>query len=239
MNGGILYADHVRINDTITIRIPTVGEVWEREDEFFSAVTSIISTPYDMMVQLDDMKIDFTKIDEFELFCMMFSGLKDSGGDMLFGDLDLSAFHVGINKKTEEMVLVDQERGIVIDKAIQSEISNVVRRILQIKKETKKPGNDEGRKYMIRIARMKQRKREREMKDKDTTQLEDMIISLVNNHEFPYDYEGAKKLTIHQMYLSLNQVAHKINYDHIMHGYYAGTVKMEDLRQSDRTWIKM
>ena len=235
---GILYADRIKINDAISIYTPTVGEVWEREDDFFSAVTAVISTPYDMMVQLDDMKVDFTKIDEFELFCMMFSSLKESGGDMLFGDLDLSAFHVGFNRQTDEMVLIDQERNIVIDKAIHSEISAAVRRMLQIKKNTKKPGNEEGRIYMIRIARMNQRKQARLLKDKDTTQLEDMIISLVNNRECPYDYESIKSLTMQQLYYSLNQVAHKINYDNLMHGYYAGTIKLEDLKQSDRTWMK-
>ena len=146
---GILFDDKIKVNDAISIHIPSVLDVWKREDDFFSAVTSIISTPYDMMVQLDDMNIDFTKIDEFELFCMLFGGLKESGGDMLFGDLDLSAFRVALNKNTNEMVLWDQDHDIVIDKALHSEISGIVRKIVQIPKEVKKPGNEEGKKYMI------------------------------------------------------------------------------------------
>ena len=235
---GILFDNKIKVNDAISIHIPSVLDVWKREDDFFSAVTSIISTPYDMMVQLDDMNIDFTKIDEFELFCMLFGGLKESGGDMLFGDLDLSAFRVAFNKNTNEMVLWDQDRDIVIDKALHSEISGIVRKIVQIPKEVKKPGNEEGKKYMIRIARMNQKRQARLLKNKDTTQLEDIIISLVNTQEFPYDFESVKGITIYQLYLSLNQVAHRINYGNVMHGYYAGTVKMEDIKQSDRTWVK-
>jgi hypothetical protein len=234
----LLYAHSVPINDAITVVIPSVGEVLDAEDDYFSAVTSIISTPYDMMVQLDDAGIDFTKISTFELFCMLFTGLQNMDTSLVFGDLDLTKFEPAINNSTKELVLLDSENNIVIDRAIHEDISNTIKRILQIKKPVKKPGNEEGRKYMIRIARMNMRKQARLMRNKDTSQLEDIIISLVNNREFPYNYETVRDITIHQLYQSLNQVAHKTNYDNTMHGYYGGTIKLEDLKIEDRTWIK-
>lgn len=233
-----MYAHSVPINDAITVVIPSVGEVWDAEDDYFSAVTSIISTPYDMMVQLDDAGIDFTKISTFELFCMLFTGLQNMDTSLVFGDLDLTKFEPAINNNTKELVLLDSGNNIVIDRAIHEDISNTIKRILQIKKPVKKPGNEEGRKYMIRIARMNMKKQARLMRNKDTSQLEDLIISLVNNREFPYNYETVRDITIHQLYQSLNQVAHKTNYDNTMHGYYGGTIKLEDLKIEDRTWIK-
>ena len=239
MTKRILYADSIKINDAISVRIPTVGEVWDCEDDYFSAITSIISTPYDMMVQLDEAGIDFTTINTFELFCMLFDNLRQTDTKLIFGDLDLSKFVPAINKKSEELILYDQEHNIVIDRAIHEEISGCIKRILQIKKTVKKPGNEEGKKYMIRIAKMNLRKQKRLSEGKDTSQLEDLIISLVNTHEFPYDYESVRNISIHQLYQSLNQIAHKIKYDNTMHGYYAGTIKPEDLKPDDRTWLKV
>lgn len=235
---GILYQDSVYINDAISIRVPSVGEVCDDEDNFFMAVTSVISTPYDMMVQLDDMGIDFTQIDNFGLFCMMVNTLKDGSGKLLFGDFDFSRFERALNKKSNEIVLMDDVNGLVIDRAVHEQMAAAIRRILQIKKNVKKPGNEEGKKYMIKIARMNQKKARRLAKGKETTQLEDIIISLVNNREFPYDYRTVRDISITQLYLSMNQVAHKINYDNIMRGYYAGTIKLEDIRQEERTWIR-
>ena len=234
----LLYADSVKINDAISVRIPTVGEVWDDEEDYFAAVSSIISTPYDMMVQLDEAGIDFTTINSFDLFRLLFSNLQDMNTTLVFGDLDLSKFEPAINEKTKEIVLLNSQDNIVIDRAVHEEISSCIRRILQIKKVVMKPGNEEGRKYMIRIAKMNQRRQRRLAEKKDTSQLEDLIISMVNTSEFPYTYESVREISIHQLYLSMNQVAHKINFDNNMHGYYAGTVKIEDLKPEDRTWLK-
>jgi hypothetical protein len=235
---GVLFSDSVRINDAISVRIPLVGDVWENEDDYFAAVSSIISTPYDMMVQLDDNGIDFSKLDKFELFCMLFGGLQKMDTKLIFGELDLTKFSLAKNTKSNELVLYDSGHGIAIDKAVHEQVSSTLRRILQIKQNDKKPGNEEGRKYMIRVARMKLKRQMRLAKSKESTQLEDIIVSLVNTGEFPYDYETVKKISIYQLYLSLNQIQHKIQFDNTMGGVYAGTVKFEDLISENRTWIK-
>ena len=234
----LLYADHIRITDAISIGIPTVGEVWDCEDDYYAASSMIISTPYDMMVQLDDAGIDFTTISTFELFCMQFANLQKMDTSLIFGDLDLSLFEPAINQNTNELVLLNSANNYVIDRVIHEEISKAVKRILQIQKPVKKPGNEEAKSYLIRIARMRQRKAKRLAESKETSQLEDLIISLVNTPEFPYTYETIRDISIYQLYASMNQIAHKIRYDHTMNGYYAGTVKIEDLSMDERTWLK-
>lgn len=238
MTQSILYARDIRINEAISIKVPMVGEVLDHEDDYYAGVSMIISTPYDMMVQLDDAGIDFTTINTFELFCMQFGNLQKLDTSLIFGDTDLSMFVPAINKSTNEIVLLNENDHTVIDRAIHEEMSRAIKRILQIQKAPKKPGNEEGKKYMIRIARMNQRKQKRLLDSKDTSQLEDLIISLVNTAEFPYDYNTVRGISIYQLYASMNQIAHKIRYDNTMHGYYAGTVKIEDLNMKERTWLK-
>lgn len=232
----LLYADGYDINDKIRLKIPTVGYVLDNEDSYYGAVTCIVATPYDMMVQLDDMGIDFSKIEEFELFAMMFGQLKQSDTSQIFDGLDLSKFQVAVNKQNGLLVLRDDENDITIDRFIHARIAVFLRTILSLEKNAKKPGNEEAKRYMLERARKKIQQAKRRHKEKTST-LEKHIVALVNTEMFKYNYETVRDLTIYQFYESLAQVTHKIKYDNTMIGYYAGTIKSEDLSKKDRSWI--
>lgn len=47
----LLYKREYPINEFISVQIPTVGEILECEDEYYSLVSMITSMPIDMMVQ--------------------------------------------------------------------------------------------------------------------------------------------------------------------------------------------
>ena len=66
----LLNATSVDIVPNLSIRIPTVGEILEDEEHYYSLVSSLTATPFQYMVQLDDMGIDFTQITDWEL-CMI------------------------------------------------------------------------------------------------------------------------------------------------------------------------
>lgn len=231
----LLYADRYNINDKIYIRIPTVGEVLENEEQYLEIVYSIIATPYDLMVQLDDIGVDFTKINAFELFCLLFGHLRETDTSLVFGDLDLKNFRTVVNNQNGDVVLRDEENDITIDRAIHQQICACLRKLLNIPKTEKSPGNEEGRVYMLEKARKKLKRKRR--KSQPESQLEDLIIALVNTAEFPYDYESVKDISIYQFYASLKQVTHKVKFDKTMIGVYAGTVQFDKLDMDERSWI--
>lgn len=234
MSSGYLYARSYPINDHISITIPTVGQVWDRESEYYGLVTAVIATPSDFMVQLDDIGIDFSKISSYELFLLLFNGMKTADTSLVFGDLDLSKFKTAINDKNGKVVLIDQENGIVIDRAIHDQIRRTLRKINHLENTDKKPGNEEARKYMIERARIKQR---RASKRPQKSQLEDLIIAMVNTEQFKYGYEETRDLTIYQFHASVYQIIKKINYDNTMIGCYAGTINAKELSQDQLNWL--
>lgn len=236
--GSALYARSVNIGGGIAVYVPTVGEIIDNEEAYYESVYSMIATPYDMMVQLDDAGIDFTKINDYDLFTLMFPRIKTLDTSLIFGDLDLRNFHVQQKEDTGDIVIRDPESGIVIDRVIHNRICECLRKMLNIPRVNKRPGNEEGRKYMIERARVKLRRQAREKKKQGQSQLETYVIALVNTEQFPYNYMTVRDVTIFQFYASLKQIVHKIQYDNVMIGYYAGTVKLEDLKQRDRTWIQ-
>lgn len=230
----LLYADRYNINDKIYVRVPTVGEVLDNEDKYFEIVYTIIATPYDLMVQLEDNGIDFTKISSFELFCLLFGHLKELDTSLVFGDLDLSKFNVAMNTQNGNYVLRDEENDITIDRAIHGQICACLRKLLNIPKTEKLPGNEEGRIYMLEKARKKAKRKKKKQPD---SQIEDLIVALVNTAEFPYDYMSVKDISIYQFYSSLKQITHKVKFDKTMIGVYAGTVSFDKLNMDERSWI--
>lgn len=231
----LLYADRYDINDKIHIMIPTVGEVINNEEKYFEAVYTIVATPYDLMVQLDDNGIDFSKISSFDLFCLLFGQLRTMDTSMVFGDLDLSKFTAAINNKNGMVVLRDEENDITIDKVIHGQICACLRKLLNIPETDKKPGNEEARQYMLQKARKKMKRRKR--RKQADSQIEDLIVALVNTAEFPYDYTSVRDISIYQFYASLKQIVHKVKFDKTMIGVYAGTVQFDKLSMDERSWI--
>lgn len=230
----LLYQRQYQINDSISIVIPKVGEILDNEAEYFSLVHVLTSMPIDLMVQLDDAGIDFTTINEYELFLMMFAGLQEQDTSLIFGDLDLRKFHMAINRQNNMMVLRDDANNITIDRAIHGQIASVLRKIHHLEKNRRKPGNKEAREYMLKRARDKMK---RNKNKKFESQLEPLIVALVNTEQFKYNFEETRSLSIYQFNESVRQVIKKIDYDNRMHGIYAGTISVKDVSQDDLNWL--
>ncbi len=234
IGSNILFKSYCPINDKIGILIPTVAQVLDYEQEYYGLVSSLTAMPIDLMVQLDDAGIDFTKITEYELFQALFMGIREQDTHLIFGDLDLTKFEPGINPQNNTFVFYDEENDIVIDEAIYVAIAETLRKIHHLEKNIRKPGNIEGQMYMLQ----KERKRLKKLKNKPyKSSLEPLIIAMVNTAEFKYDFESVQNLTIFQFNESVRQVIHKIDYDNRMFGIYSGTVSATDIPKKDLTWI--
>ena len=64
----------IPISNGITIKIPTVEEVLDDEEGYLSLTSSLTASSYAYMVQLDDIGKDFSTVDDWELFRMIFCG---------------------------------------------------------------------------------------------------------------------------------------------------------------------
>lgn len=230
----LLYKTQIDVNDSIHIMIPTVGEVVDNEDEYYGVVSALTAMPIDMMVQLDDMGIDFSVINEYELFLMLFGGLKEQDTSLVFGTLDLSKFAPALNEQNGQVVLVDREHDIVIDRLIHNRIATILRNLHHIEKDIHKPGNEEGKRYMIEKARKKQK---RDRNRTQESQLESLIVAMVNAEQFKYDFDTVRDLSIYRFNESVRQIIKKVDYDNKMHGIYAGTISVKDLKTDELNWL--
>lgn len=234
MTRNFLYNRNITINDKIAVYVPDVGEILKCEDEYYSMVSLFTAMPVDYMVQLDDAGIDFTAINEWQMFLLFFNGLKSRDTHMVLGDLDLKKFEVGVNEQNGHVVLIDTENDIRIDRSIHGMIADALRKIHHLEKNRRKPANGDAKKYMLERARKKLKRRQNRVED---SQLESLIIAMVNTEQFKYDFGGTLELSIYQFNESVRQIIKKVDYDNRMYGIYAGTVNAKDLNPDDLNWL--
>lgn len=230
----ILYQKSLPINEYISIQIPTVGDVLDSEDEYYSVVSMLTAMPIDMMVPLHEIGIDFTELNDYELFLLLFNSIKDHDTSLILGDLDLSSFKTVVNPENGMVVVRNNENGVVIDRAIHGQIASVLRKIHHLEKNTRKPANGEAKEFMIKRARDKMMRKKNRTTD---SQLEGLIVAMVNTEQYHYDFERTRELSIYQFNESVRQIIKKVDYDNKMHGVYAGTVSAKDLSQDDLNWL--
>ncbi len=232
----LLYKHEWPINSKLNIVIPTVGEIIADEDKYYGLVGSLTASPLDMMVALDDAGIDFTKLNDYDLFIILFNGIRSTDTHLVFGDIDLSKFQLAKSDKNDQIILVDKENDIIIDRAIHNKIATSLRTIHGLKKNIRKVNDEDTKKYLLERERLKQQRR----KNRNTTQmsqLEPLIVAMVNTEQYKYNYEETLSLTIYQFNESVRQIIKKVDYDNRMHGIYSGTLSAKDISKDELNWL--
>ena len=180
----LLKQNSVDILPNLSVKIPTVGEILEDEDSYYGIISSLTASPFQYMVPLDDMGIDYTTITDYELFKILFPIYAKSDLSLLFGNLNTSDFDIFTHSKDNSQVIYSPSNDIIIDELVYNDLTNTLRKINLIEKVKSKPGNESAKKYLLEKERKKQK---RNAKNSHKPYLENMVIALVNTSEFPYD----------------------------------------------------
>lgn len=233
----LVKCDRVYITKNIFVRIPTVGEILEDEESYYHAVSFFTATPFQYMVQLDDMGLDYTKITEYELFLMLFPTYAKSDLSIFFGELYTEDYTVCYNSSNDTNVLYSQKNGedFIIDELVYTNFSNAIRKIHNIEKVKSKPGNEEAKQYLLKKERKKQK---RNANKPYSPYLERLVIALVNRPEFKYDYNSVMDLSIYSFMQSFEQIQTGITFENTMTGIYSGNIDVSKLKdKSSLNWI--
>lgn len=231
----LLNSNSINILPNLTIRIPTVGEILEDEQNYYSIVSTLTASPFQYMVQLDDMGIDYTDITDYELFKILFPLLAKTDLSIIFGDLDTSDFNIYLNKQDNTQVIYSPSNDIIIDELVYNDLSESIRKFNLFEKVKSKPGNETAKKYLLQKERKKQKKNKNKPYE---PYLEKLVIALVNTSEFPYNYDSCMDLSIYRFNQSFKQIQQKISFDNTMIGVYAGTVDTSKMTNRDcLSWI--
>lgn len=241
----LLGKKEYKLTENLTIHIPLVSEIrncFEDELLYFQLVSIFTSTPCDAMVELDDCNIDYTKVTEYVFFIMKFLGLVNNPDSvslihwhMIFPYIDIH--DLSVEQKNDIPVVIDNENNIVIDEKIYLQLADLLRQMLNISKnmEYYKVPEEETRRYIIdrqRLKRKRQFERNKNQGNSMSSSLDGVILLLVNNSNFKYNFKTVEKLTVYDLYACLQQIYTDREIDGIMSGYWSGNIDLKKLDNS-------
>lgn len=235
----LYMSEDIKIANGIVLKCPKVKDIAEYgEREYFSMANTLCSTPSSMMVALDDMKLNYMKIKDFELFMMLVQSFRPETTYLLLGDLDLRKFKPHPYGPTEEVILVHEdtindENPIIINSIIYEVLVTYIRRMHNFKKEVKKAGNEITRKQLIRLARQ-----DAEIaKNKPHESFLRPVISAVKCRQ-GYSMDYIKQMGIFELMDDLTRLNIIVQADAALGGMYSGFVDTKKMDKTVLNWTR-
>lgn len=230
------FGEPFYINEKIAIYIPTVGDIVEfGERKYYSMIHTLTCIPSDMKSQLFDMGIDYEEMSDFELFMMLSRNLPQETTKLVLGDLDLTKFGTFTNTDNNELVLYDEENGIVIDKLIYMKMVEYIRKVHNIKPKVEKAANKTTKKILIQLDRDKIKKSQ---KEPYKSQLKDLISAMMRYPGFKYKSNELKQCGLYEFMDTVQGAQIYISSTALLKGSYSGMIDCSKINKKEFNWMR-
>lgn len=238
----LLTCKHPTVEDIINIDKRTNGLM--SEDIYFRWVELLTVDPYSYMVYLDDHKLDYERVSEFDLFIMLFQEtikkIKDSGNyedivtNPYFGAF---GFFFGIN----EFFVVQSERGenfivnsdgkCIINSEIYAYISEFIRCINGLQPIDRiNPEDDNAKSVLIDDERENQKKEmNKGKKHSPINRIGNLLSSVTWASHGAINPFNRNKLHIYDLVDGLSRTDRLMSYNNTMTGLYSGCIDKKNI----------
>lgn len=225
-----------------------MGELRSQVDEtneivypyYLMLLNMFLATSCDIMVELDEQGIDFTKWSDYNTFLTLFQSANNETlrkfSYLLIKDHNLADFMIIPAPDGKNLLLVNPD-GTVINEMVYMQMSSVFSAISGIKKNRRKMGNETMKQYAIERTKAHRKNQARRIKSSIEMTFDKEIIALVNNANFKYDFTTVNNLTIYDFNVSQKQIIKKYHVDNTYRGIYAGTIKIESKDNNKLNWL--
>lgn len=172
----LYYGDDIQIADGIVYIQPTLKEIKDfGEKRYFSSVYTFTSVGADLKWQLWEMGIDYTQIEDYDLFIKALSQILSSQNitnedsykyteeelkemsfnplKLILKDIDFSDFEVYKIDREDNLVLYNKEKDILIDRMVYRKIVDIIRSVHGLKRNNETPANEITKMDLIEDAR--------------------------------------------------------------------------------------
>lgn len=215
------------IGDCLSVRHPSLGEICSYgEQNYYQMVYHLTAVGADLKWQLFDAGIDYTKIDDFDLFCSVLRNDYGPGQTaILFGDtLNLPEMVLLQNQENGEVILYQEpaepdKNGITITRDIYLAVTGYLRKMHHIPRNDKLPANENTKKLLI------EDDREDYLRNKDKpyqSLLQPLISAMVNMEGFKRNDETVWDMKINAFMDSVMRIGKIRNADLLLQSGYSG-----------------
>ena len=231
----LYFGDDYVVNEQISCHQPLIGEIVDYgESQYFSMVHSLTAIPSDVKAMLwDQAGIDWNKLSDFDLFCMLSQTLTPEQTGIIFGDLDFSKMRPYRNPQNDEVVLADKESGIVIDQLVYMRIMSFLRKLHNI---TPKPEKAKGKR--AKEAMIEEDRRNRELnKDKPFRSYLLPLISAVKVKQ-GYTRDYVRNMGLYEFFDDVSRMQVIDSANHLLNGAYCGMADLSKVDKKEFNWMR-
>lgn len=225
------------IKPGITIHQPTLDEICDYgERAYWSMIYTLTSVGADLKFQLYDMGIDYTQVGDFELFYSLLSPSYDpSRTYIITGDLDFTQFQLFQKKDSQDIVMYDRERDILIDEDTYLKMAEVLRNMHGLKRNSQVPANASTKQILIDDAREEYER----SKDKPYfSQLKNLVSAMINCEGFKYDHSQVWGMKINAFLDSVKRISKIKNAGLLLQSGYSGFgINLKEIPDHQLNWL--
>ena len=230
----LYFGEPYVVNDYITITLPKIGEVVKYgERQYYSMIQTITAIPSDMKSQLFDMGLDWTQVEDFQLFMMLAPTLPKDKTYILFGDLDFQAMRPFQNKQNGAVVLFNPQTNVVIDELAYGKMHAYLCSAHNLTKKVEKAANEFTKKFMIEEDRQKIAYNQ---KQPYKSFLRPLISAVKCRMGYTLDY--VKNMGLYEFMDDLNRLQVIVNADALLQGSYSGMVDTSKIPKKNFDWCR-
>lgn len=232
-------------NDIVIFQ-PTIGDIiHEGEKKVYSAVNTLIANPTMYRLQLWKMGIDWNKLSDFDLFCMLCSSLEQDSTKLLFGDLDFQLFKLyqseitdeddGEENKKPNFYLYNNEQDYLIDESIYQILSLYIKSMFNIFPKVEKARGKATKESMIWEDQMNF---DLHKNDKYKSTLLPLISSCLNHPGFKYKKNELREVGIVEFMDSVQRLQVYESSTALLKGIYSGFIDASKINKDDLNFMR-
>lgn len=240
----LFYGDDFKVNDFITIHQPTIGDILEydkqySESSFWTMLNVFTANPTSYRLFLwKDMNIDWTFLNDYQLFMILYRTLSIEQTRLIFGDLDFSKFEIytlpeenwtnidekgitDIIKVLRNSTLYNPENDFELDEDSYNVIVYYLRSTFNMFPKIEKAKDRTTKEWMIEEEEMKLNARKDEDKS-STSYLLPLISGCLNHPGFKYNKQELKQVGYYEFMDSVQRLQIIESTSALLHGSYSG-----------------
>lgn len=227
------------IHNDIIINQPTIGDIIKNgEKQIYSAVNTLIANPTMYRMQLWDLGVDWNKVSDFSLFCMLAPSINSESTKLLFGDLNFQLFQLQQTQTEDEGVsyyLFNEEQNVEIDETAYLQMASYLRAMFNTYPKVEKARGKSTKEWMIEEDRMSF---EQHKNDVYKSTLLPLISTCLNHPGFKYKKNELREVGIVEFMDSVQRLQVYESSTALLKGIYSGFVDASKIDKNELNFMR-
>lgn len=227
------------IHNDIIINQPTIGDIIKNgEKQIYSAVNTLIANPTMYRMQLWDLGVDWNKVSDFSLFCMLAPSIDSESTKLLFGDLNFQLFQLQQTQTEDEGVsyyLFNEEQNVEIDETAYLQMASYLRAMFNTYPKVEKARGKSTKEWMIEEDRMSF---EQHKNDVYKSTLLPLISTCLNHPGFKYKKNELREVGIVEFMDSVQRLQVYESSTALLKCIYSGFVDASKIDKNELNFMR-